>query len=105
MLLPTTGTTGHDSQLSHEITCRAVGDFVTVGIISGLLVLFDIMDGCNGISVGVACVPQATRKNPRILDVRKRKYFTGIMHLIPLTAYPAIAGGAAKDQLRGRREF
>ena len=22
-----------------------------------------------------------------------------------LTAYPAIAGGAAKDQLRGRREF
>jgi len=25
--------------------------------------------------------------------------------VIPLTAYPAIAGGAAKDQLRGRREF
>jgi hypothetical protein len=37
--------------------------------------------------------------------MRKRKFITEFAHLIPLTAYPAIAGGAAKDQLRGRREF
>ena len=61
--------------------------------------------GGNGAWVAVRCAAQEVRRTPKRPGKRKRKFFTGVAHLIPLTAYPAIAGVAAKDQLRGRREF
>jgi hypothetical protein len=101
----TTGRTGQDCQSSHEIIGRAVGDAVTVGTISGWLVWVGKGNGVDGTSVAMACVPQATRRNPRNPDMRRRKYFTGITHLIPLTAYPAIIGGAAKTNSEGGESF
>jgi len=57
------------------------------------------LDGCNYLrkrnNVKASRMFGQTRKAPASPE----------SHISYLTAYPAIAGGAAKDQLRGRREF
>ena len=63
---------------------------------SGVLVSGGNVEVGGRTFVGVACVPQAAVRNARKINISRRKVCTGIPLVIPLTAYPAIAGGAAK---------
>jgi hypothetical protein len=96
---------GQGCQSSHERVGEGIGNISIVGGMSGVLVSGGKVGVGGRTFMAVACVPQAAVRNTRKKNMRRREVCTGIPLVIPLTAYPAIIGGAAKDQLRGRREF
>jgi len=60
----------------------------------------------NGVCVAVVTgAAHAAIRNVRKIAIEDKRVFTGIPHIMPLTAYPAIAGGAAKTNSEGGESF